>query len=304
MSAPGTTRIPRPGHRPNAADLAAARRVQRIACRPRPATRSASWSRRIIRGTARSSSGSSTATRIPTAPGSSRSRCRRRWTASGRGSTTTSEAAPRRRSRSGTLEADGRVHVHGVRHDRPCPGRGEQVLLSRGDPFDAGGLAVGLDETGALELVVGGRGAGETADTPHRWSTGAPMRRWEWYFVAVGDRAERRSSSGSRACGAGRTTRERDVARRVGHRTVAARGSAAACGGAGGRRASSYHFDGGRSAAGLAGRCRARRCCASRPSRTTSSVRVRRAGRVGLLGRHRHRSDHGSVRARPPRSRS
>lgn len=65
------------------------------------------------------------------------------------------------------------------------PGTGEQALVSRGDPFHAGGLALALDETGALELVIGGRGAGETADAPHRYSTGRPMQRWEWYFVAV-----------------------------------------------------------------------------------------------------------------------
>src|SRR4051794_26503807 len=65
------------------------------------------------------------------------------------------------------------------------PGRDEQVVLSRGDPFNAGGLAVGLDERGALELVVGGGGAGETGDTAHRYVVDAPMRRWEWYFVAV-----------------------------------------------------------------------------------------------------------------------
>jgi len=65
------------------------------------------------------------------------------------------------------------------------PGHGEQAILSRGDPFHGGGLALGLDEQGALELVVGGRGAGDTADAPHRYSTGRPMRRWEWYFVAV-----------------------------------------------------------------------------------------------------------------------
>ncbi len=65
------------------------------------------------------------------------------------------------------------------------PGVGEQAILSRGDPFHGGGLAVALDETGALELVVGGRKAGDAADSAHRWSTGAPMRRWEWYFVAV-----------------------------------------------------------------------------------------------------------------------
>jgi N,N-dimethylformamidase len=65
------------------------------------------------------------------------------------------------------------------------PGVGEQVLFSRGDPFHAGGLAVGLDEDGALELVVGGRRSGESADAPHRFTTSRPMRRWEWYFVAV-----------------------------------------------------------------------------------------------------------------------
>ena len=65
------------------------------------------------------------------------------------------------------------------------PGRGEQAIVSRGDPFNGGGLALALDESGALELVIGGRGAGESSDSVHRWSTGAPMRRWEWYFVAV-----------------------------------------------------------------------------------------------------------------------
>ena len=40
------------------------------------------------------------------------------------------------------------------------PGRGEQALLSRGDPFHGGGLAVGLDDDGALELVIGGRRRG------------------------------------------------------------------------------------------------------------------------------------------------
>ena len=59
------------------------------------------------------------------------------------------------------------------------------MLLSRGDPFHAGGLAVGLDESGALELVVGGRPANGADDAPHRTTTAAPMRRWEWYFVAV-----------------------------------------------------------------------------------------------------------------------
>lgn len=58
------------------------------------------------------------------------------------------------------------------------PGAGEQVLLSRGSPFHGGGLAVGLSEAGALELIVG-------ADAPHRFALEAPMRRWEWYFVAV-----------------------------------------------------------------------------------------------------------------------
>src|SRR5262249_17835492 len=62
------------------------------------------------------------------------------------------------------------------------PGVGEQVVFGRGDPFGAGGLVVGLDEDGALELVVGGRRSGETVDAPHRFTTGRPMRRWEWYF--------------------------------------------------------------------------------------------------------------------------
>ncbi len=65
------------------------------------------------------------------------------------------------------------------------PGHGEQVIVSRGDPFGAGGLALGLDAHGALELVIAGRRPGDTRDSPHRWSTGAPMRRWEWYFAAV-----------------------------------------------------------------------------------------------------------------------
>lgn len=65
------------------------------------------------------------------------------------------------------------------------PGRGEQAILSRGDPFHGGGLALALDESGALQLVIGGRRPGESSDGPHRFSTGAPMRRWEWYFVAV-----------------------------------------------------------------------------------------------------------------------
>jgi N,N-dimethylformamidase len=59
------------------------------------------------------------------------------------------------------------------------PGRDEQALLSRGDPFGTGGLGVGLDDTGALELVIG------AGDGAHRVSTAVPMRRWEWYFVAV-----------------------------------------------------------------------------------------------------------------------
>ena len=65
------------------------------------------------------------------------------------------------------------------------PGRDEQAIVSRGDPFQGGGFALALDATGALELVIGGRQAGESADTARRWSTGAPLRRWEWYFVAV-----------------------------------------------------------------------------------------------------------------------
>lgn len=61
------------------------------------------------------------------------------------------------------------------------PGHGEQVIASRGDPFGSGGLALALDEAGALELVIGGA----TNTGPHRYSTGRPLRRWEWTFVAV-----------------------------------------------------------------------------------------------------------------------
>ncbi len=65
------------------------------------------------------------------------------------------------------------------------PGRGEQAIVSRGDPFHGEGFALALDGAGALALVIGSRKPGESAAPAHRWSTGAPLRRWEWYFVAV-----------------------------------------------------------------------------------------------------------------------
>jgi len=65
------------------------------------------------------------------------------------------------------------------------PGVDEQAIVSWGDPFHGGGIALALDGTGALELVIGGCKTGESADLVHRRSTGSPLRRWEWYFVAV-----------------------------------------------------------------------------------------------------------------------
>ena len=290
MTAPARPEYRAPRHRPDADRSRCRSSATRTGSSPPPATRSASWSRPTIRAIGRNSSGSSTATRIPAVPASSRSSFRRPSTVSARARITTSGAAPTRRSRSTTRSPTGGFTFTAF-ISPTLPGRGEQVLLSRGDPFHAGGLAVGLDETGALELVVGGRGEGDTADAPHRFGTGAPMRRWEWYFVAVaigpnGDRplaagrpplAGRRrrtrlARSSSTSCR--RRTRVRCCWRRHGQPT-------------GGPRTTSTGGSTGRGPSG--GRCRARRCCASSRRRTTSTpFGADLLRRVGLLGRHRH----------------
>ena len=85
------------------------------------------------------------------------------------------------------------------------PGRGEQALLSRGDPFHGGGLAVGLDDDGAL-------GAGHRRSIRRGFGRrGAPLfGRPPDAPLGVVLRGRRRSGRAGRRCGsspsdAGRT---------------------------------------------------------------------------------------------------
>jgi N,N-dimethylformamidase len=83
--------------------------------------------------------------------------------------------------------------------DQPCPGGftfsvfvqpwnpsdGEQVIASRGLPYDSAGWALALDATGGIELVVG-TGTG----TPSRHTVMATVARWQWYQFIVSVSAE------------------------------------------------------------------------------------------------------------------
>ena len=82
------------------------------------------------------------------------------------------------------------------------PGRDEQALHSHGDPFHGAGLAIALDEMGALELVIGtGDGLEPRASRPAPRCGGGSGT---WSRSPSGTGAPR---SGSRPSGAGPTTR-------------------------------------------------------------------------------------------------
>ena len=212
----------------------------------------------------------------------------------------------RRRSRS-TTRSDGRLHVHRVHQADAARARASRCSSSRGDPFNAGGLAVGLDEDGALELVVGGRGEGDTADAPHRFSTGRPDAPLGVVLRRRRDRAGRRELWQQARPAAGRTMPSN--ATRTSRSTSCPsphEGPLRACGGPRRRRAArTIHFDGridrpraiGRALSGAE---------VLRLESAPDDLDAVRGGphrRLGLLGRHRHRPRHRPLAGRPPRPR-
>jgi N,N-dimethylformamidase len=70
-----------------------------------------------------------------------------------------------------------------------APGGREQVIASRGRPFDVDGWALVVAADGTLEAVVGGGGA------KFRIATGIGLPRWGWCFVALSVDADRVSVS-------------------------------------------------------------------------------------------------------------
>ncbi|MBP1782056.1 N,N-dimethylformamidase [Micromonospora sp. HB375] len=60
------------------------------------------------------------------------------------------------------------------------PAVGEQVIASRGTPYEGGpGWALALDDDGCLEAVIGQGGV------PQRHRISPPLSRWHWYHVGV-----------------------------------------------------------------------------------------------------------------------
>ena len=179
-----------------------------------------------------------------------------------------------------------RLHVHGLPPARRCPGAGEQVIASRGDPFDGGGRWRGR-RLGLGARPVGRRASSSSSTGATRISTGAPVR-----ALDAGTSWRCTIEAGGRPLAAGRPrwpplrdlrpTAARPPRRRRAARLAARRG----------RPVHGVHFDGRSTGRALSAGRYGDGAPRSMASSDSLGARGRPHRRLGLRRRHRDRPRH------------